>query len=131
MDSMTEETIAAIATPPGQGAIALIRVSGKNAKTIAESVFDPLERAAQAVCIAHVTDEIAQLRIFLRRELLAHLVLFQFVARIDDETAHTGVFFEHCADEGASERTGSPGHQNAFVIQQGTSLLFAGLRIGQ
>lgn len=33
------ETIAAIATPPGQGAIALIRLSGANAFSIARSVF--------------------------------------------------------------------------------------------
>ncbi len=33
------ETIAAIATPPGQGAIALIRLSGSNAFSIARSVF--------------------------------------------------------------------------------------------
>ena len=33
------ETIAAIATPPGQGAIALIRLSGSNALSIARSVF--------------------------------------------------------------------------------------------
>ncbi|MCB1230258.1 MAG: tRNA uridine-5-carboxymethylaminomethyl(34) synthesis GTPase MnmE [Verrucomicrobiae bacterium] len=36
---MNDDTIAAIATPPGQGAIALIRVSGEGAKSIAESVF--------------------------------------------------------------------------------------------
>ncbi len=36
---MNDDTIAAIATPPGQGAIALIRVSGTRARGIAEEVF--------------------------------------------------------------------------------------------
>lgn len=34
-----EDTIAAVATPPGTGAIAVIRLSGTNAKTIADRVF--------------------------------------------------------------------------------------------
>lgn len=36
---MNDDTIAAIATPPGQGAIALIRISGAGAKAIVEAVF--------------------------------------------------------------------------------------------
>jgi len=38
------ETIAAIATPPGEGALAVIRISGKKALSVADSVF----RAAKA-----------------------------------------------------------------------------------
>lgn len=34
-----DETIAAIATPPGEGGIAVIRISGKNALAIAQKVF--------------------------------------------------------------------------------------------
>lgn len=34
-----DETIAAIATPPGEGGIAVIRISGKNALSIAQKVF--------------------------------------------------------------------------------------------
>lgn len=33
------DTIAAIATPPGEGGVAIIRISGKNALTVAEKVF--------------------------------------------------------------------------------------------
>ena len=41
---MQGETIAAIATPPGEGALAVIRISGKKALSVADSVF----RAAKA-----------------------------------------------------------------------------------
>ncbi|MES2199980.1 MAG: tRNA uridine-5-carboxymethylaminomethyl(34) synthesis GTPase MnmE [Chlamydiota bacterium] len=34
-----EETIAAIATPPGEGGIAIVRISGKESFTIADSIF--------------------------------------------------------------------------------------------
>ncbi|MBS0628486.1 MAG: tRNA uridine-5-carboxymethylaminomethyl(34) synthesis GTPase MnmE, partial [Verrucomicrobia bacterium] len=34
-----EETIAAIATPPGEGGIAIVRISGKNSFTLANSIF--------------------------------------------------------------------------------------------
>ena len=54
---MTEETIAAIATPPGQGAIALIRVSGKNAKTIAESVFSRSIETARSQVFGEIRAE--------------------------------------------------------------------------
>lgn len=38
-------TIAAIATPPGVGGIAVVRISGKNAYTVAEKVFRPKDPA--------------------------------------------------------------------------------------
>jgi tRNA modification GTPase len=38
------DTICAIATPPGQGAIAIIRVSGPEALSICESVFSPKKK---------------------------------------------------------------------------------------
>src|SRR6186713_2568359 len=37
--SQSQETITALATPPGQGAIAVIRLSGKEAFSILDSVF--------------------------------------------------------------------------------------------
>ena len=33
------ETIAAVATPPGEGGVAIIRISGKNALDVAEKVY--------------------------------------------------------------------------------------------
>jgi tRNA modification GTPase len=39
---MLEETIAAIATPPGEGGIGIIRISGEEAKTILDKVFVPV-----------------------------------------------------------------------------------------
>ena len=38
---MLDDTIAAIATPLGQGGLAIIRVSGENAVTIGDAVFRP------------------------------------------------------------------------------------------
>jgi len=35
------DTIAAVATPPGEGAIALVRISGPNAHAIASQIFEP------------------------------------------------------------------------------------------
>lgn len=41
----TKQTIAAIATPPGMGAIAVIRVSGERAVDITSSIFRPLKKS--------------------------------------------------------------------------------------
>lgn len=38
---MAEKTIAAISTPPGEGAIGVIRISGEDAVTVADKVFFP------------------------------------------------------------------------------------------
>lgn len=38
---MPEDTIAAVATPPGKGGVAIIRMSGKDALPIAEKMFEP------------------------------------------------------------------------------------------
>ena len=38
---MSERTIAAISTPPGEGAIGVIRISGDNAVVVADRVFFP------------------------------------------------------------------------------------------
>jgi tRNA modification GTPase len=43
-DMERTETICAIATPPGQGAIAIIRISGPDALTICEQVFSPKKK---------------------------------------------------------------------------------------
>ena len=37
--TMQGETIAAIATPPGEGALAVIRISGERALAVADTVF--------------------------------------------------------------------------------------------
>ncbi len=39
---MTEHTIAAIATPPGNGGVGIVRISGENAVEIAKKVFVPI-----------------------------------------------------------------------------------------
>lgn len=47
------ETIAAIATPPGEGAIGVIRLSGKEAITIADKIFAGKNLSAQASHTIH------------------------------------------------------------------------------
>src|SRR5690242_7572390 len=42
------ETIAAVATPPGEGGIAVIRISGKDAIDIAEKIFSGTVRQYQS-----------------------------------------------------------------------------------
>jgi tRNA modification GTPase len=46
---LAEDTIAAISTPPGEGAIAVIRLSGPQARAIAERLFVRRNRAGRAV----------------------------------------------------------------------------------
>ena len=43
---MQEEVISAIATAPGKGGVAIIRMSGKNAKEIASKMFTPVGKTA-------------------------------------------------------------------------------------
>lgn len=44
IDPERQETICAIATPPGQGAIAIVRVSGPDALRICEDIFSPKKK---------------------------------------------------------------------------------------
>lgn len=45
---LTQDTIAAIATPPGEGGIAVVRISGPEARTVAARLFRPNVPAAPA-----------------------------------------------------------------------------------
>jgi tRNA modification GTPase len=45
---MDDETIVALATPPGKAGIAIIRLSGKDSQTIVQALFEPLPSAWQA-----------------------------------------------------------------------------------
>ena len=47
MSTRTRDTIAAIATPPGQGGLAVVRVSGPKAVAIAQAVFAPSRPGAE------------------------------------------------------------------------------------
>ena len=57
-----EETIAAIATPPGEGGIGIVRVSGRDAVAILKSIFRPrsegvdLDRVTHRLVYGHVYD---------------------------------------------------------------------------
>lgn len=58
------ETIAAIATPPGQGAVALLRVSGDSALEIASRVFRPKNASGTALGPFAASDLRPRLQIF-------------------------------------------------------------------
>jgi len=59
---ISQDTIVALATPSGAGAIAIIRVSGKDALTISQSVFesisgkDILKQKSHTIHLGHITD---------------------------------------------------------------------------
>ena len=42
-----EDTIAAIATAPGEGGIGIVRISGESAETILRSVFVPMKHRGE------------------------------------------------------------------------------------
>ena len=58
-----KDTIAAIATAPGEAGIGIVRVSGKKALAIADKIFKPKRKIkpaklkANSVCYGHVTDK--------------------------------------------------------------------------
>ena len=58
-----QDTIVALATPSGSGAIAIIRISGKDAITIAASVFtsikgkDITQQKTHTLHLGHITDD--------------------------------------------------------------------------
>ena len=56
---LQEDTIAAIATPPGDGAISIVRLSGEKALLIAESIFSKDIKGAlsHTVHFGHILDE--------------------------------------------------------------------------
>ena len=47
------DTIAAIATPLGEGGVSLVRISGKDSLTIASSLFHPAQRGSLTECKPH------------------------------------------------------------------------------
>lgn len=48
------DTIVAVATPPGRGALAIVRLSGRKAHAIARSVLDRWPSAPRSIVVAHV-----------------------------------------------------------------------------
>lgn len=59
METLEFDTIAAIATPPGEGAISIIRVSGENAVELTNNIFkgkDLTQVASHTINYGHVVD---------------------------------------------------------------------------
>ncbi|NIP44138.1 MAG: tRNA uridine-5-carboxymethylaminomethyl(34) synthesis GTPase MnmE, partial [candidate division Zixibacteria bacterium] len=48
MISYSEDTIVAISTPPGEGGIAVVRISGKSSKVIGDMIFQGKIRPSEA-----------------------------------------------------------------------------------
>ncbi|MFC1570418.1 tRNA uridine-5-carboxymethylaminomethyl(34) synthesis GTPase MnmE [Candidatus Omnitrophota bacterium] len=53
MKKTTTETIAAIATPPGEGGIGIVRLSGEEALVIAGKIFSPFKGTRLPLCDSH------------------------------------------------------------------------------
>jgi tRNA modification GTPase len=57
---MNDDTITAIATPPGRAGIGIVRISGPNALNIAKTIFRPKQPAAafqsHRLCLGHLVD---------------------------------------------------------------------------
>ncbi len=66
--------------------------------------------------VAHVADEVAHEGIALDREGLGHLVLFQLVARKDDQLPGLELLADH-PGEGLAERAGAAGDQHRLAVQ--------------
>lgn len=58
---LLEDTIVAVATPNGKGALALVRLSGPNAFTIARAHIDPWPSEPRAACLCKVHEAEIQL----------------------------------------------------------------------
>ena len=71
-DLLTADTIAAISTPAGEGAIALVRLSGPNAIAIAERIFRSRETPSQfASHVQHFGEIVTESRSLVDEVLLA------------------------------------------------------------
>src|SRR5699024_8071114 len=53
---LENRTIAAIATPPGQGGIAVVRLSGPESYPIAERVFRPMDSRKRVRSVEHTSE---------------------------------------------------------------------------
>ena len=70
----------------------------------------------QTVAVAHIADEETQYFLFLRREVLGHVVLFGLVPAENDEPFRP-VARQNRLHEMPPKRSGSPGHENRLVRQ--------------
>jgi hypothetical protein len=81
---------------------------------------DAAQGQGQALAIAHVAEEEAQLGVGRLVELLAqldlHVALLQFVAGIDDHLAGASAA-QHGLDEAPAERAGAAGDQDDLAVQ--------------
>ena len=82
---------------------------------------DAFHRAPQTLRVADVADEEPQLRIAVRRIELRHLVLLEFVARIDDDASNVRIALEDGPDECLAERTGAAGDENRGLVEHAYS----------
>ena len=53
---ISQDTIAAVATPPGEGGVAIIRISGPGAREILSRAFPPAPRRDRMLTYGHVMD---------------------------------------------------------------------------
>lgn len=101
----TDDTIAAIATPPGRGAIAMVRISGPSAHDVARRCLDVFPAAARQAHLANLRHPVA--------DLLVDRVV---VTRYDAPRSYTGEDSVEIAGHGGSR---SPAAVLEAVIRAG------------
>ena len=78
---------------------------------------DPLQCPTNPVSIAHVANEVTQLRIFLGRENLRHLELLKLVSREDDQTFDVGKLVEDSTYEGPAEGASAACDEKRLAVE--------------
>nr|GFD39433.1 hypothetical protein [Tanacetum cinerariifolium] len=73
--------------------------------------------AVQALGIAHIADEEADGRVLAMRKLLAHLVLFQLIAREYDNPPHLRILLEYGANKLLAEGAGAARDEQRLAVE--------------
>ncbi len=122
MNSASNDTIAAISTPPGEGAIALVRLSGPCAITVADKIFRGRQKPSAATSHLQLLGEILEEdRVIDQVMLSVHRAPGSYTGEdVVEISCHGGVLvtarvLEACLRHGA--RTAQPGEftERAFL----------------
>ena len=119
---LAQETIAAVSTPPGEGAIALVRLSGPQAIAIADRIFRGKQKPSQAPTHFQQFGEIVEEERVIDQVLLAvHRAPASYTGEdVVEISCHGGVLvtarvWEACLHAGARAARGGEFTERAFL----------------